>query len=238
MAKRQPEKQAQATRGLTRDRVLAAALQLADADGIDSLSMRRLGQALGVEAMSLYNHVANKDAILDAIVDLVVAEIDLPAEGDNWKAAMHHRAMSARDVLLRHPWAPALIESRLNPGPARLRYFNAVIGCLRRGGFSIALAYRAFLTLDSYIYGFTLQEVNWPFEQAQRPDVVARMAPQIPADEYPWMMEMMQFVMQPGPRRKRTPKTQPPQRHQAYAAEYQFGLELILDGLERSLAAG
>ena len=160
----QPEPNATPRIPLTRERVLRAAIALCDEGGIESLSMRKLGQQLGVEAMSLYNHVANKDDILDGIVDVVVNEIDVPPIGDDWKAALRQRANSARAVLSRHPWATGLIESRTNPGPATLRYYDSVIGSLREAGFSIEMAAHAFSALDSYIYGFALQEVSLPFE--------------------------------------------------------------------------
>ena len=123
---------------LNRERILREAVELADAHGLEKLSMRKLGQKLGVEAMSLYNHVAGKDDLLDGLVDMVVAEIDLPAEGENWKKAMRRRAHSAREMFLRHPWALIVMESRKNPGPAAMRYYDAVIGSLRKGGFSVA----------------------------------------------------------------------------------------------------
>ncbi len=201
-------------------------MDLADRAGIESLSMRKLGEALGVEAMSLYTHVANKDAILDAIVDVVVGEIEL-LQGVDWKVAMRARATSAHRVLLRHPWAPALIESRTNLGPLRLRYFDSVIKALRQGGFSIGAAYNAFLTLDSYIYGFTLQEVSWPFDADEREAVVEAMTPQVAADEYPFVTEIMTYVMSRKPSAKK--------KKRDYEAEFSFGLELILEGLERAV---
>ena len=147
---------------LSRERVLRAAVAFADEHGIASLSMRKLGEVLGVEAMSLYNHVANKDQLLDGMVDLVFAEIDLPEGGADWKTAMRERAESARQALRRHPWAIALMSTRTSPGPATLRHHDAVIGSLRAAGFSIQLAAHAFSALDSYIYGFALQEATLP----------------------------------------------------------------------------
>src|SRR5437870_4020556 len=149
---------------LNRDRVLRAALALADEGGIESLTMRRLGQELGVEAMSLYNHVANKDDILDGVVDLVLSDIDVPPTGTDWKTAMRQRAISAHGVLLAHPWAALLIMSRFNIGPGMTRYLDATLGRLREGGFSIEGALDAWHTLDSHLYGFTLQQLNLPFE--------------------------------------------------------------------------
>ena len=216
----QPEPNATPRIPLTRERVLQAAIALCDEGGIESLSMRKLGQELGVEAMSLYNHVANKDDILDGIVDEVVSEIEVPPIGDDWKAALRQRANSARDVLSRHPWATGLIESRTNPGPATLRYYDSVIGSLREAGFSIEMAAHAFSALDSYIYGFALQEVSLPFETSEEAsDVAEILLERLPADEYPHLTEMTtEHAMKP---------------RYDYANEFGFGLELILDGLER-----
>lgn len=208
---------------LSKERVLRCAVGLADAGGIDSLSMRKLAESLGVEAMSLYNHVANKEEILGGIVELIMSEIHVPA-GDDWKAALRRRALSAHEVLLRHPWAPGLIESRTSHGPAGLKQSDAVLGVLRGAGFSLEHAYQAFLTLDSYVYGFTLQEVAFPHAPADVPAAVERLRPEIPASEYPHIAEMMGFVVRM--RRARG-------RQQAYEAEFEFGLDLILDGLER-----
>ena len=170
---------------LSRERVLRAAVALADQSGIESLTMRRLGQELGVEAMSLYNHVANKDDILDGIVDLVLSDIDVPPSGTDWKPAMRHRAISAHEVLLAHPWAAMLIMSRYNIGPGMTRYLDATLGRLREGGFSIEGALDAWNTLDSHLYGFTLQELNLPFDVSETQQVSASVLPQIPADEFP-----------------------------------------------------
>ena len=148
---------------LSRDRVLRAAVTRADQEGISSLSMRKLGEALGVEAMSLYNHVASKSDLLDGMIDIVFGEIDLPSGDGDWKVAMRRRAISARQVLHRHPWAIGLMESRTSPGPATLRHHDAVLGCLRRAGFSIQLTAHAYSLLDCYIYGFALLEASLPF---------------------------------------------------------------------------
>ncbi len=212
-------------RTLSADRVLAEAVSLADESGIESLSMRKLGQALGVEAMSLYNHVANKEEILDGIVDRVVGEIEIPSGETDWKTAMRQRAVSARKVFLRHPWVTTLIESRIKMSPVRVRYFDATIGALRAGGFSIELAYHAFLTLDSYIYGFNLHEVSWQFEPEERQDVAADLGSQVSAEEYPFIAEIMEFVLSPDNARDKA----------GYVAEFEFGLNLVLDGLEKLL---
>jgi AcrR family transcriptional regulator len=208
---------------LSRRRVLDAAVALADRDGVGALSMRKLAQELGVEAMSLYHHVAGKDAILDGIVDVVFAEIELPSGEGGWKAAMRRRAVSARETLRRHPWATALMESRSTPGPANLRHHDAVLGVLRNAGFSVELAAHAYSLLDAYIYGFALQESSLPFETPEETAAVASsIMDGFPADAFPYLTEIaVEHVMRPG---------------YDYGNEYQFGLELILDGLERALA--
>jgi AcrR family transcriptional regulator len=206
---------------LSRERVLRSAVAFADQGGIASLSMRKLGDALGVEAMSLYNHVANKNELLDGMVDLVFSEIDLPSGGADWKTAMRQRAVSARQALSRHRWAIGLMESRASPGPATLRHHDAVIGSLRHAGFSIEMAAHAYSALDSYIYGFALQEASLPFDTAEETAEVAEMMfKQFSADEYPHLTELtVEHVLQPG---------------YDYGNEFEFGLDLILDGLERA----
>ena len=139
---------------LSKERVLRAAVDLADKGGIESLSMRKLAQELGVEAMSLYNHVRNKDDILDGVVDVVVGEIQIPPETSEWKTSLRQTMLSARDALLRHPWAPRVIESRKNPSPATFQYFESVIGILRKGGFSVDLTHHALHVLGSRVLGF------------------------------------------------------------------------------------
>ena len=206
---------------LSRRRVLEAAVALADRGGIGSLSMRKLAQELGVEAMSLYHHVANKDAILDGIVDEVFAEIELPSGDVGWKQAIRRRAISAREALRRHPWATALMESRPTPGPANLRHHDAVLGVLRNAGFPVELPAHAYSLLDAYIYGFALQETSLPFST---PEETAEVAQSImagfPADAYPHLTEIaVEHVLQPG---------------YDYGNEYLFGLDLILDGLDRA----
>ena len=207
---------------LSRERVLKTALALADASGIESLTMRKLGEAVGVEAMSLYNHVPSKGDLLDGLIDLVFSEIEPPSGADGWKTAMRQRAISARAVLSRHRWAIGLMESRTSPGPATLRHHDAVIGCLRQAGFPVALAAHAYSALDSYIYGFALQEASLPFDTSEQTSELAQaIVAQFPADEYPHLAEFtFEHVMRPG---------------YDYGREYEFGLDLILDGLERTL---
>jgi AcrR family transcriptional regulator len=206
---------------LTRQRVLRAAVAVADRGGVGALSMRKLAQELGVEAMSLYHHVANKDDILDGIVDVVFAEIELPTGEAGWRAAMRRRAISAREALRRHPWATGLMESRSTPGPANIRHHDAVLGVLRNAGFSIELAAHAYSLLDSYIYGFALQEASLPFHTPEETAEVAQtIMAEFPADEYPYLAEIAtDYVLQPG---------------YDYGNEFLYGLDLILDGLARA----
>jgi AcrR family transcriptional regulator len=214
---------APAPRGpLTRERVLRTGLALADEHGLDWLSMRKLGQALGVEAMSLYHHVANKEDLIDGMIDLVFAEIDLPSAEDDWKAAMRGRARSVRRVLSRHRWANGLMESRSTPGAANLRHHDAVLGCLRQAGFPIALVAHAYSALDSYIYGFAMQERALPFETPEQTAELAQaILARFPVDEYPHLAELtFEHVLKPG---------------YDYAKEFEFGLDLLLDGIQRAL---
>jgi AcrR family transcriptional regulator len=168
---------------LSRDRILRAAVALSDEGGIDCLSMRRVAQEFGVVPMALYKHVANKDDMLDGMVDVVFTEIDMPPSGTDWRTAMHQRAISVRAALSRHPWAIGLTESRMKPGPANLRHHDAVVGCLREAGFSIEMAIHAYSALDSYIYGFALQERTLPFDTPEEVgDVAEIMLQRFPAD--------------------------------------------------------
>jgi AcrR family transcriptional regulator len=203
---------------LSRDRVLQAAVALADTGGISSLSMRKLGEALGVEAMSLYNHVASKGDLLDGMIDIVFSEIDLPSGDGDWRAAMRRRAISARQVLRRHRWAIGLMESRTSPGPATLRHHDAVLGCLRRAGFPVELTAHAYSLLDSYIYGFALQEASLPFGTGEEAAHVAEeISGQFASGQYPYLTEMaMEHVVQPG---------------YDYGDEFETGLDLVLDAL-------
>ena len=209
---------------LSRERVLRAAVALAGAAGIEALTMRRLGEELGVEAMSLYKYVASKDDLLDGMVDVVFGEIELPQDGTDWRAAMRRRALSVRAALTRHPWATPLMQSRSSPGPATLRHHDAVIGTLRAAGFPIALVAHAFSALDSYIYGFALQQRSLPFETEQETaDLAQAIMGRFPAGEYPHLVELtVEHVLRPG---------------YDYGEEFEFGLDLILDGLDRALPA-
>ncbi|MGB7414438.1 MAG: TetR/AcrR family transcriptional regulator C-terminal domain-containing protein [Thermosynechococcaceae cyanobacterium] len=206
------------TTPLSRAAVLRSALHLADLDGLGSLSMRNLAQALGVKAMSLYNHVANKDDIIDGIVDLVVSEIALPEVGADWQAAMRQRSLSAHEVLLKHPWATMPLVSRVNVGPAMLRYIDATLGCLRGAGFSWEMADHAWNAIDSHVYGFTLQELNFPFAAEEYATAAQAFIPMIPPEKYPYMHDLSQEVIA---------------RRYDGLHDFEFGLELILTGLDQ-----
>ena len=209
---------------LSRERVLLAALKLADQGGIEALSMRKLGQELDVEAMAVYYHFANKDEVLDGIVDLVFAEVDLPPAGLDWRTAMRGRAISLRDALARHRWAIGFMESRKNPGPATLGHHDAVIGSLRAAGFSVEMAAHAYSILDSYIYGFALTKMNLPFDTTDVGEVAQAMLEPFPLNEYPHLLEMLnEYILKPG---------------YDYGNEFEYGLDVTLDGLERALATG
>ncbi|MDP3894158.1 TetR/AcrR family transcriptional regulator [Nocardioides sp.] len=205
---------------LTRERVLRAAVAVADDAGIAALTMRSLAQRLDVKPMSLYHHVANKEAILDGIVDVVFSEIELPQIGGDWQVEMRRRAHSARAVLRRHPWAIGLLESRTSPGQATLRHHDTTIGTLRAAGFSVAMAAHAYAVLDSYVYGFALQEASLPFEGADAAAEVAEpMMEAFPAGEYPHLVELAtEVVLQPG---------------YDFGNEFDFGLDLVVTGLAR-----
>lgn len=208
---------------LTRDRILAAAMALADAHGIETLSMRRLAQDLGVEAMSLYNHVANKDDILGAIVDRVVEEFETPMPGEPWQTAIRRSAMSAHEVLLRHPWAANPMLTGPAPGGARLGYMDALLGCLRDAGFSADMTHHAYHALDSHVMGFTLWLVGITAGMAALPGSVADFLEALPVERYPNIAEHIeQHLIDRAP-------DEP--------TEFEFGLDLILSGLERLRAS-
>lgn len=206
---------------LNRDRVLAAAVEIADEKGVGAVTMRAVASKLGVEAMSLYNHVVNKDDILNGMVDVVVEQIDLPADVDDWREAMRRRAVSAHEVFGRHPWVPVLLDSRESSAPSGLRYFDWVLGTLMRAGFSMDDAARVFSLLDSYIYGFGIQQFNFSADSDASPEERAEaILAYVPAEQYPFLHRMATHAMQAG-----------------YDAEadFHFGLETILDGLARIL---
>ncbi|WP_180989765.1 TetR/AcrR family transcriptional regulator [Streptomyces cahuitamycinicus] len=209
---------------LSRERVIRTAVAVADEKGANALTMRAIAEPLGVEAMSLYHHVAGREDILDGMVDAVFGEIDLPPRDRDWRSALRHRADSARAVLRRHPWAVGLMDSRSQPGPATLRHHDAVIGTLRAGGFSVPMAAHAVSLIDSYLYGFVLQELSLPFRGAAELDEVAgAIVRDMPADTYPHLTELAtEHVLKPG---------------YDYADEFAFGLTLILDALHPDEAA-
>src|SRR3989440_1336499 len=201
---------------LSRERVLDAAITLADREGIAELSMRRLGQEVGVEAMSLYNHVRNKEELLNGMVDIVFSEIDLPTAGEDWPTAMRRRAISARQALKRHPWAIGLMESRAQPGPSTLRHHDSVLRNLREGGMSLEMAAHAYSLLDSYIYGFTLNEQSLPFDNSAEgiAEVAGNIMREMPAGEDPYLTEKaIEHAMKTG---------------YAHGNEVDLGLKLII----------
>lgn len=207
---------------LSRDKVLRSALALADRDGISALSIRSLARELGTKPMTLYYYVANKEQLLDGLVDLVFTEIELPHPGADWKAEMRRRAHSARQVLHGHPWAIGLLESRKTPGPATLKHHEATLATFRAAGFPVQLTAHAYSLLDSYIYGYALQEAGLPLAgQENVAEVAGPIMEQFATGEYPHMVEIAtQVVMQPG---------------YDYGNEFSYGLELILNALEDSL---
>ena len=200
-------------------------MDLADEVGAASLTMRKLADKLGVEAMSLYYHVANKDAILDGLLDAIYDEIELPSPGEPWKTAMRDRAISAREVVLRHQWAVSLMDSQSNPGPPTIRHHNAVLGALRSDGFSIPMAAHAFSVIDAYVYGFVMQEEALPFDTEEELKMLAdMMLQQFPEKDYPYFAELVtKHALKPG---------------YSYKDEFEFGLDLILDGLEKAMTPG
>ncbi len=203
--------------------MLRAAVQIADAGGIGSLTIRSLAQALGVKPMSVYHHVANKEQILDGIVDIVFGEIELPSPEGAWRTEIRRRAESARHVLGRHRWAIGLLESRTNPGPATLRHHEANLATLRAGGFSVEMTAHAYALIDSYVYGFALQEASLPFDSSSVAEVAAPMMEMFREGGHPHMVELAtEHVLQPG---------------YDFGDEFGFGLDLILDGLESRLTA-
>jgi AcrR family transcriptional regulator len=202
---------------LSRERVLRGAVAIADASGLGALTIRSIARELGARPMSLYHYVAGKEEILDGIVDLVFSEIELPSPGGDWQSEMRRRAISARRVLRRHPWAIGLLESRASPGAATLRHHDATIGTLRKAGFSVAMTAHAYALLDSYVYGFALQEASLPFNPQTVADVAGPASQQISAGNYPHFVEMAtEYILQPG---------------YDFGNEFEVGLSVILDAL-------
>lgn len=208
---------------LSRTRILRSALELADREGLEGVSMRKVAQGLGVQAMSLYNHVANKEDLIDGMVELVVGEMAVPQVDQGWKGEMRRRAIVAHTVLLRHPWAAIALMSRVNVGPMMLRYIDATLGCLHAGGFSLVMADHAWNAMDSHIYGFTMQELKFPFEPEDYAEAAKMGMGLVPAELYPHMHGLTIEVME---------------RRYDGLHDFEFGLEMVLDGLERRLATG
>lgn len=203
---------------------MRTAIDIADERGVGAVTMREVASRLDVEAMALYNHVANKNEMLDGMVDLVVDEFDLPSDVDDWREAMHRRAVSAQQVFARHPWAPLLIDSRESSGPARLRYFDWMLGTLFDAGFTDEGAAHAISLLDSYVYGFGIQRFNMTAANDVASEEMAEaLLTMVPPEEYPSLHRMAVHASQAG---------------YDTGADFEFGLEVILDGLERMLAAG
>ncbi|WP_300012627.1 TetR/AcrR family transcriptional regulator [Pseudonocardia sp.] len=204
--------------GLSRERVLAAATALADRVGVEGLTIRALAADLSVKPMSLYHHVAGKEAILDGVVDQVFGEMDRPPPGLPWQEAIRVRCRSARAVLARHPWAAPLLESRTSPGEETLAHHEAVLACLRRGGLSVALTAHAYAVLDSFVYGFALQEAALPSHgEAEFAQVAAQIMDGLDAQRYPSLAELTrEHVLRPG---------------YSFGSSFDVGLDLLIDGL-------
>ncbi len=207
---------------LTRVRIIEGAVKLADDIGVDALTIRKLATSLTVKPMTIYHYVANKEAIVDGMVDEVFNEIDLPSVDTDWKRAIRERSISARAVLVKHPWAVPLMESRSTPGPATLRHHDAVLGCLRNGGLSVAMTAHAYALIDAFIYGFAIQEASLPATSGEEmAELVEEVFDMASADEYPYLTELTtEHILQPG---------------YDFGNEFEFGLNLILNGLEKSV---
>ena len=205
---------------LSRERLFRGAIAIADADGIGALTMRSLADEVGVKPMTLYHHIANKDEILDAIVEIVFSEIDLPACDTDWRAAIRDRTHSTRAALRRHPWATPMMQSRTNPGPETLRHHDWVIGTFRHAGCSWEMTAHAFSLVDAYLYGFALQEQTMPFDSPdQVPEIAEAMMAQVSSEAYPHLTGFTaEHILKPG---------------YDYGKEFGYGLDIVLDALER-----
>lgn len=209
---------------LTPERVIEGAVRLADRIGVDALTIRKLADEIDAKPMTIYHHVPNKEAIIDGMVDVVFAEVDLPPENLDWKSAILVRSRSMREALAQHTWAAPLMESRTSPGPATLTHHDAVIGCFRRAGFSFELTATAFATVDAFIYGYALQAAALPGTDGEDvAEVAEAMSDHMPAYLYPHLTEFtVGHVLQPG---------------YDFGVQFEIGLGLILDGLERAADA-
>lgn len=204
------------------DRIVDAAVQVADRGGLDAVSMRNVGKELGVEAMSLYHHLAGKEQLLDAMADRIFTLIELPRAAAPWRAAMAERAGSARAAIAAHPWALGLIESRRTPGPALLAHHDAVLGCLRSNGFPVELATHAFSAIDAYVHGFVLTELSLPFAEGEDVEAFAgQIEHLLDGERHAHLIEMLSVQVTGG--------------NFDYGDEFDFGLGLILDGLAAAL---
>jgi AcrR family transcriptional regulator len=208
-----------ARQSLNRGHIIEGAVALADVIGVDALTIRKLAAAIDTKPMSIYHYVANKEAIIDGMVDMVFSEIDLPKTDVDWKSAIRQRSASARTVLSRHPWAVPLMESRRTPGVATLRQHDAIIGCLRNGGLSVEMTAHAYAVIDAFIYGFAIQEASLPATSGKEmEDLAESIFETMPVDEYPHLMELTtEHVLQSG---------------YDFGNEFDYGLNLILDGLD------
>ncbi len=226
-----PRRATEARVPLSRERVLRAALALADREGFESLTMRKLAGELGAGAMSLYHYVPNKDELLDGLIEIVFSEIDPPSTDVDWKTAMRQRAISTREALNRHRWAVGLMESRRTPGPASLRLHDAVLGCLREAGFSIEMTIQAYSVQDAYIYGFALQEKNLPFDNAEESAAVAEEQ----VRQFAELAEERQFVAlaEEFPHLAEVVAGHVAEVGYDFTAAFEYGLDLILDALEK-----
>jgi AcrR family transcriptional regulator len=206
---------------LNRSKVLEAAIELADQIGIEALTIRNLANKLGVGAMTIYHHVPSRDAIVDGMVEIVFDKIEKPSADDDWKTAMRRRCISAREVLNQHKWAAPLMDSRMSPGPANLSHHDAVIGCMRKGGLSIQMTAHAYAILDSFVYGFAFEEAVLPSGGGEGiTEVAEQIAAHFPSGEYPHLAELtFEHVLQPG---------------YDFGDSFEFGLDLIIEGLERA----
>jgi AcrR family transcriptional regulator len=206
---------------LTREKVLAAAIELADEIGIEALTMRRLAERLDVGPMTIYHHVPSKEEIIDGMVEAVFSEIELPPVGEDWMTAIRARCASARKVLVRHPWAAPLMESRTAPGPSNLSHHEAVLRCLRSGGLSLRLTAHAYAVLDSFIYGFAFEESVLPASGGEGfSEIAEQIAADFPAEQYPYLAELtVDHVLKPG---------------YSFGDSFEFGLDLIIEGLSRA----
>ena len=207
---------------LNLERTLQVALVIADDEGLDAVTMRRLARELGVEAASLYHHVEGKNQILDGLVEVVAAEIEPPMPSTDWRTAIAQRAHNTRAGLHRHPWAVSLMASRTSPGPATLGLLETGIRCFREDGFSVPQAAHAISVVDSYVHGFVLQEVNLPFrDESELAVMTGAIMKTFPASEFPYLFELtVQYVLQPG---------------YDYGKEFDTGLKVVLDGVAEML---